>query len=165
MTEMRLDRLDVLILEEIQRDVTVPLADLAETVRSSKSAVWRRIQGMVENGVIRRQVAVVNPRSVGLNTLVFVRVRMASQSREILPQFIEAVQAYPEVVECHPLLGDIDFLLKVLVPSLEDYEHFARKLSRVEGVRQLVASVSLSQVVSTTRIPLGSAIANNGLAT
>ena len=150
-----LDALDIRILEFLQRDVSIPIADLAEHVRSSKSVVWRRMHLMLKSGVIRERVAVVDPRKVGFNVLIFVRVRMGGHSRDALPHFIKSVQNFPEVLECHSLLGDVDFLLKVIVPTLDDYEYFfTKKLSRIEGVREILSSVSVSQIVSTTQLPL-----------
>ena len=150
-----LDSLDLRILEILQQDVSTPLADVAAAVRSSKSVVWRRIQLMLATGVIRERVAVVDPRKVGLHVLVFVRVRMEGHTRDVLPQFADAVRSFPEVLECHSLLGDVDFLLKVVVPTLDDYEEFlSRKLSRIGGVREMLSSVSVNQIVSTTRLPL-----------
>ena len=150
-----LDTLDVRILEMLQRDVSMPIADLAAAVRSSKSVVWRRIQVMLANGVIRERVAVVDPRKVGLNVMVFVRVRMEGHTRDVIPRFSDAVRNFPEVLECHSLLGDVDFLLKVIVPTLDDYEDFLnRKLSRIGGVREMLSSVSVSQIVNTTQLPL-----------
>jgi Lrp/AsnC family transcriptional regulator len=150
-----LDALDIRILDVLQRDVTLPVAELAERVRSSKSVVWRRIQELIKGGVIRQRVAVVDPKRVGLDVLVFVRVRMEGHARDVLPQFIKSVQHFPEVLECHSLLGDVDFLLKVIVPTLDAYEEFfMKKLSRIEGVREVTTSVVVSEVVSTTQLPL-----------
>ena len=150
-----LDKLDMRILDVLQRDAMIPVADLAEQVISSKSVVWRRIQEMVAKGVIRERVAVVDPRSVGLNVLVFVRVRLDGQARDKLPLFVKAMENCPEVLECHSLLGDIDFLLKVVARSLDDYqEFFIKKLSRVGGIREVISSVSVGQLVPTTQLPL-----------
>lgn len=150
-----LDKLDLLILEVLQRDVTIPVFDLAEKVHSSKSVVWRRIQQMVEAGVIRERIAVVHPRSVGFNVLVFVRVRMVNHGQDCMARFAKAMLECPEVLECHTLLGDVDFLLKVVARSLDDYQDFfVRKLARVEGVREVTSSVAMNPVVSTTQLPL-----------
>lgn len=150
-----LDKLDMQILDVLQRDVTIAVFDLADKVHSSKSVVWRRVQQMVEAGVIRERVAVVHPRSVGLNVLVFVRVRMVSHAQESMMRFAKAMQECPEVLECHTLLGDVDFLVKVVARSLDDYQDFfVRKLARIEGVREVTSSVAMNPVVSTTQLPL-----------
>ena len=155
MAAKALDKLDLLILEALQRDASIPAADLAERVQSSKSVVWRRIQEMIEAGIIRSRVALLDPRKVGLNVLIFVRVKMGVHVKDSLPHFVKAIQHFPEVLECHSLLGELDFLLKVIVPTLDDYEEFfVKKLSRIDGVREIVSSVSLSEVVNTTQLPL-----------
>jgi Lrp/AsnC family transcriptional regulator len=151
----KLDRLDMLILDVLQKDVTVPVFDVAERVGSSKSVVWRRIQQMIESGVIHQRVAVLDPRSVGLSVLIFVRVRMLGHSRDRISRFADAMRNCPEVLECHSLLGDVDFILKVVTPSLEHYERFfLKKLSIVEGVGEVTSSVAMSRLVSTTQLPL-----------
>lgn len=150
-----LDSLDVRILELLQRDATLPIADIAERVASSKTVVWRRIQKLVEAGVIRERVAVLDHRKVGLGVMVIAHVKMARHGRDVLPKFLEAVRLFPQVIECHTLMGDVDFLLKILVRSVEDYEQFFwQKLSKIDGVQEISSSISMSQTVNTTRLPL-----------
>lgn len=149
-----LDALDVRILGELQRDVTTPVADIADKVDSSKTVVWRRIQRLVEEGVIRERVAVLDHRKVGLGVMVFAHIKMNRHGRDALPNFQKAVKAFPQVIECHALMGNMDFLLKILVASIEEYEQFVwHKLSQVDGVQEVVSSISMSQSVST-RLPL-----------
>lgn len=153
--EHSLDGLDVRILELLQRDATLPIADIAERVASSKTVVWRRIQKLVEAGVIRERVAVLDHRKVGLGVMVIAHVKMARHGRDVLPKFLEAIRLFPQVIECHTLMGDVDFLLKILVRSVEDYEQFFwHKLSKIDGVQEISSSISMSQTVNTTRLPL-----------
>lgn len=153
--EHSLDSLDVRILELLQRDATLPIADIAERVASSKTVVWRRIQKLVEAGVIRERVAVLDHRKVGLGVMVIAHVKMARHGRDVLPKFLEAIKLFPQVIECHTLMGDVDFLLKILVASVEDYEQFFwQKLSKIDGVQEISSSISMSQTVNTTRLPL-----------
>lgn len=150
-----LDKLEVLILEILQRDVTIPLATLAEKVHSSKSVVWRRLQRLLDSGVIRERVAILDPRKVGFDVMIFVRVRMGAHDRDLLPRFMEKVKSFPQVLECHSLLGDVDFLLKVVARDLDDYDQFfLKKLSRIEGVREMISSIAIGQFITTTRLPL-----------
>ncbi|SFF57346.1 transcriptional regulator, AsnC family [Fontimonas thermophila] len=150
-----LDALDVRILDLLQRDATLPIADIAERVASSKTVVWRRIQKLLDAGVIRGRVAVLDHRKVGLGVMVIAHVKMARHGRDVLPRFIEAVQLFPQVIECHTLMGDVDFLLKIMVESVEDYEQFFwQKLSKIDGVQEISSSISMSQTVYTTRLPL-----------
>jgi Lrp/AsnC family transcriptional regulator len=150
-----LDSLDLRILDLLQRDAATPAADIARKVSSSKTVVWRRIQRMLDSGVIRARVALVDHRKVGLGMLVFAQVKMSRHGRDVLPKFIEAVSAMPQVLECHTLMGHIDFLLKVAVPTLEDYEHFVwARLSQIDGVQEVSSAISMSQGVYTTRLPI-----------
>lgn len=153
-----LDSLDLRILDVLQRDVTLPVADIAERVASSKTVVWRRVQRLLDEGVIRARVALLDHRKLGLGIMVFAHIKMARHGRDVLPRFIEAVKAYPQVIECHTLMGDVDFLLKVVVPSIEDYEHFVwQKLSQIDGVQEISSSISIRQAINTTRLPLPAA--------
>lgn len=151
----RLDALDVRLLELLQADATLPVAELAEQLASSKTVVWRRMQRLQQLGVIRGRVALLDHRKVGLAVLIFAHVKMTRHDRDVLPKFIDAVKALPQVIECHTLMGDVDFLLKIVLASLEEYEHFVwQKLSQIDGVREISSSISLSQSVNTTRLPL-----------
>jgi len=153
-----LDALDVRILDVLQVDVTLPVAEIAERVASSKTVVWRRIQRMVDSGVIRERVAIVDHHKVGLGIMVFAHVKMSRHNRDALPTFLDAVRKLPAVIECHTLMGDVDFLLKIVVPTVQDYEYFVwNKLSQIEGVQEISSSISMSQSINTTRLPIRAA--------
>ena len=150
-----LDALDVRILEHLQRDATLPVADIAEKVESSKTVVWRRIQRLVDDGVIRERVAVLDHRKIGLGVMVFVHVKLARHGSDALAKFLDAIKPFPQVIECHTLMGNFDFLLKVIVPTIEDYEQFVwHKLSKIAGVQEVMSSISMSQPVNSTRLPV-----------
>ncbi len=151
----KLDPLDLRILDLLQEDVTLPVAEIAERVASSKSVVWRRIQGFVESGVIRERVAVLDSHKVGLGVTVFAQVKMGRHSRDVLPKFVAAIRQFPQVLECHTLMGNVDFLLKIVVSDVEEYEHFWwHELSRIDGVQEVSSSIAMSSFVLTTRLPL-----------
>lgn len=155
-----LDALDLRILDELQRDATTPVAELAERVESSKTVVWRRIQRLVEAGVIKERVAVLDPRKVGLGVMVFAQVKLSRHGKDALPKFLAAIKPFPQVVECHTLMGSVDFLLKIVVSSIEEYEQFVwQKLSKIDGVQEMHSSISMSQSIHTTRLPLKAAVA------
>lgn len=155
-----LDALDVRILEQLQRDATMPVADIADKVDSSKTVVWRRIQRLIEDGVIRERVAVLDHRKVGLGVMVFVQVKLARHGSDALSKFLDAIRPFPQVIECHTLMGNFDFLLKVIVPSIEDYEQFVwHKLSKISGVQEVMSSISMSQPINSTRLPVKAAAA------
>ncbi len=149
-----LDDLDRRILELLQEDVTLPVADIAERVASSKSVVWRRVQGFVDSGVIDRRVAVLNPKKVGYNVMVFALVKMSRHSANALPKFVESVKAIPQVLECHTTLGHVDFVLKIAASSIEEYREVVwNRLSQLE-VQEISSLISFEQSVNSTRLPL-----------
>ena len=150
-----LDALDLRILELLQRDVTLPVNDIAERVASSKSVVWRRVQRFLDSGIIRSRVAVLDTRKVGLGITVFAQVKMVRHGKNTLQKFASSINRLPEVVECHTLMGDVDFLLKIVVRDVERYQQFVwNELSQIEGVREVNSSISLSQLVESSRLPL-----------
>lgn len=152
---MLLDEMDARILDCMQDDARISLSDLADKVASSRSAVWRRIQKMETDGVIKQQTILLDAAKVGLGVMVFAHVKMQAQNRDSLPEFIEKVSSFPEVMECHTLMGDIDFILKVLVKDVQAYEDFFwNRLSHIDGVREISSSIALTAVKNTTSIPV-----------
>lgn len=151
----KLDKLDIRILDLLQQDATLAVADIAQQVASSKTVVWRRIQKYLADGVIRERVAVLDHHAIGLGVMIFAHVKMSRHGKDVLPNFLKAVKTFPQVIECHTLMGDVDFLLKIMLRSIEDYEQFFwQKLSKIEGVQEVSSSISMSQTVNTTRLPL-----------
>ena len=148
-----LDAMDIRILNILQQDASTTISQIAEMVNSSNTVVWRRVQQLTDKGIIRARVALLDHRKMGLEVMVFASVKMSRHSRDVLPQFIDAVRAFPQVIECHALMGHVDFLLKIVVPSINAYEHFVwQKLSQIEGVQEVTSSISMSQPVYTTRL-------------
>ena len=153
----QLDSLDYRLLDLLQEDAGLPVAEMAERLSSSKSVVWRRIQKLEERGVIRGRIAVLDAEKVGLGVTVFAHVKMARHGRSLLTRFVEQVRAYPQVIECHTLMGDVDFLLKIVAATVEDYRLFLwNELSQIDGVQEVSSSISMMQVVETRRLPLAS---------
>jgi Lrp/AsnC family transcriptional regulator len=146
------DALDRRILELLQDDATLALADLAEKVGSSKSVVWRRLQTFLDSGVIDRRVAVLNPKKVGYNVTVFALVKISRHNDDAVPHFVEAVKDIPQVVECHTTLGQVDFVLKILVADIDEYrETVWTRLSQLGG-QEISSLVSFEQSVNRTRL-------------
>jgi len=150
-----LEPIDLRILEILQIDVTTSTAEIARKVGSSKTVVWRRIQRLMDSGIIKERVAVLDHRKMGLSMMVFASVKMSRHGKDVLPKFMDAVKAFPQVLECHCLMGHVDFLLKVVVRSIDEYEHFVwQTLSQIDGVQEVTSAISMSQAVCTTRLPL-----------
>lgn len=150
-----MDKINSRILSILQKDACIPVTEIADRVASSKSAVSRRISKLLEDGVIKARVALLDAEKLGLSLTVFSHVKMSKHGRDALPRFIQAIRDYPQVVECHTLMGDVDFLLKIVVKDIAEYEDFFwHKLSQIDGVQEVSSSISMSQVVSTTELPL-----------
>ena len=149
-----MDRLDRKILRLLQEDSTLAVADLAKKVGLSTTPCWRRIQKMEEDGVIRRRVALLDPNKVNTKVNVFVSIRTNSHSIEWLKRFSEVVVEFPEVVEFYRMSGDVDYLLRVVVPDIAAYDAFYKRLiSRIE-IRDVSSVFAMEQIKYTTELPL-----------
>jgi Lrp/AsnC family transcriptional regulator len=150
-----LDPIDRTILTVLQADATLSTAEIAARAGASQSSVWRRIERLEAAGVIQRRVALLDRKKLGLNMMVFAHVKLGAHGQRTLPQFEEAVRRFPEVVECHTLLGETDYLLRVITRDQESYENFFRnRLTQVASVQFTNSSMAISEVKSTTELPL-----------
>jgi Lrp/AsnC family transcriptional regulator len=150
-----LDRHDLAMLRIVQTDSTLPLAELADRVGLSTTPCWRRMQRLRNEGVIAREVAILSPDHIGFSALVFAQIKLSAHGRANLAEFTAAVRELPEVQECFSLMGDFDFLLRVLMRDLKEYEtFFFSKLSGLPGVQEVRSSVALSTIKSTTVIAI-----------
>lgn len=152
---MMLDDTDRRILAALQRAGRMSHADLSDKVNLSPSACHRRVQRLEQTGVIKDYVALLNPRSVGRQTTVFVEITLLSQSEDVLDGFERAVSRLPEVLECHLMAGTADYLLKVAVEDSEDFARLHRRsLSTLPGVAKMQSSFALRTVRHTTALPV-----------
>lgn len=152
---MQLDRFERRILNLLQEDASLSTAEIAEKVGLSSSPCWRRITRLEADGLIVRRVAVLNRRKLGLETQIFAQVKLNAHGRANLDEFAAAIRGFDEVLECHVLLGDMDFLLRIVARSIEAYERFFfEKLSRIAGVQEINSTVALSEIKSTTALPV-----------
>ncbi|MFQ8430787.1 Lrp/AsnC family transcriptional regulator [Amaricoccus sp. W119] len=148
------DDLDRNILSLLQRDASLSLDEIARKVGASKTPVWNRIRKLRASGVIRAEVALLDPEKVGLESCFFVLIRTAQHDADWLERFLRAVKARPEVVEAHRLAGDIDYILKVQVPNARAYDDFYRSLIRDVSIFNVTSSLSMEVIKSTTELPL-----------
>lgn len=152
---MRLDPIDRRILHVLQREGRISNADLAERISLSASACHRRVQRLEADGYIRDYVALLDPRRIGKPTTVFVEIKLNSQSDETLEAFERGVQRIPDVLECHLMAGEADYLLKLMVEDTDDFARIHRQfLARLPGVAQMQSSFSLRTVLKTTALDL-----------
>lgn len=151
-----LDDIDKKILGLIQADATRSIQDISDDVGLSTNPCWRRIRRMEEEGVIDRRVAIVDPARVGLGATVFVTIRTKQHDREWLEAFAKGVRRLPEVVECHRMSGDIDYLLKVLVRDIPHYDDvYQRLIELVPELGDVSSAFSMERLKEGTIIDLG----------
>ena len=153
--QTELDQTDLRILSWLQRDASASVGEIAEHVGLSQSPCWRRIQRLEQDGYITDRVALLDRRKLGFNLQVFVQVRFTREGGQTLAHFEEAIRAAPEVQECYMLMGDIDFLLRVVVRDVDAYERFLRHtLAPIPGVRDITSMIALSAVKSSNQLPI-----------
>lgn len=149
-----MDRLDRKILRLLQEDSTLAVADVAKKVGLSTTPCWRRIQKLEEEGVIRRRVALLDQKMINARVTVFVSIRTNSHSNEWLLRFSEVISQFPEVVEFYRMSGDVDYLLRVVVPDIAAYDAFYQKLIQKIEIRDVSSSFAMEQIKYTTELPL-----------
>lgn len=151
---VKLDARDRRILEILQQDALTPVADLAERVGLSTTPCWRRVQRLEKAGVIRRRVALLDPGALNVPVCVFVAVRTSHHSAAWVEQFRRAVEAIPEIVEAYRMSGEIDYLLRVVVPDIAGYDQVYKKLIEKTELADVTSSFSMEELKHTTALPL-----------
>ena len=149
-----LDRLDRKILSILQEDATIPVAEVAKRVGLSTTPCWRRIQKLEEDGVILRRVALLDPKSVNTKVTVFVSIVTNQHSEEWLRRFAELIREFPEVVEFYRMSGQVDYLLRVVVPDIEAYDAFYKRLISKIEISDVSSAFAMEQIKFTTELPL-----------
>ena len=150
-----LDHVDRAILRLLQQDGRMANVDLAEAVHLSPSACLRRVRRLEEGGSIDRYVARVDPSAIGLGTDVFVEITLVGQDEGTLEEFERAVSERPEIMSCHLMAGDFDYLVHVVVRDVADYEVLHRThLAQLPGVARMVSSFALRPICDRTAVPL-----------
>ncbi|MBB3347156.1 MULTISPECIES: Lrp/AsnC family transcriptional regulator [unclassified Sphingomonas] len=151
----QLDDYERRILRELQRDGQQTVAELAAKVGLSASPCWRRIDRLEREGVIRGRVALVDRRKVGLSAHIFAQVRLNAHGRANLDEFAAAIRGFPEVLDAYVLMGTTDFMLRIVARDIDAYERFFfDKLSRLPGVQEITSTVALSEIKSTSELPI-----------
>lgn len=146
--------MDVKILKLLQQDCTRPVAEIGKEVGLSTTPCWRRMQKLEEAGVIQRRVAILDPVQVNAGVTVFVSIKTDQHSVTWLEKFHHAVVDFPEVVEFYRMSGDIDYLLRVVVPDIAAYDEFYKRLiSRIE-IAKVSSAFAMEQIKYTTELPL-----------
>ncbi|MGE1003701.1 Lrp/AsnC family transcriptional regulator [Ralstonia pseudosolanacearum] len=151
---MKLDSIDAKILEALQVDATMPIADLASQVGLSQTPCWRRVQKLKEAGVITQTVMLVDRNKVNVGVTVFVSIRTSTHSQEWFNRFHAAVQAIGEVVEFYRMSGDVDYLLRIVVPDIAAYDAVYKRLIADTNISDVSSSFAMEEIKYTTALPL-----------
>ena len=151
---MDFDSADLRILRELQQDASRSVEQIAQAVGLSQNPCWRRIKRLESEGVIARRVAIVDPAKLDVGITVFVSVRTNQHNDAWLEQFTRGVQDIPEIVEIYRMSGDVDYLLKILVRDIAEYDRIYKQLIRVTELYDVSSSFAMEQLKYTTEIPL-----------
>lgn len=150
-----MDSKDIKILALLQENASLPMNEISRRVHLSQTPCWRRIQKLEEIGVIEKRVAILNASAIGFGVSAFVEIHASDHSEQWHSKFADAVLDMPEVMEVHRMAGEVDYLLRVAVRSMEEYDAFYRRLIGKVTARRVTSRFSMERVKSTTAYPIG----------
>jgi Lrp/AsnC family transcriptional regulator len=149
-----MDAIDRKILNVLQQDASLSVAEIGQRVGLSSTPCWKRIQRLEAEGVILRRVALVDQNKVGVGINVFVSIETGDHSQEWLERFAQTVSAMPEVLEFFRMAGDVDYLLRVVVPDMAGYDAFYKKLIAAIPLKNVTSRFAMEKIKSTTALPI-----------
>ena len=149
-----MDAIDRKILAVLQQDASLSVAEIGNRVGLSSTPCWKRIQRLEADGVIQRRVAVVDQDKLGLGVTVFVSVETGDHSQEWLKHFAEVVGAMPEVMEFYRMAGDVDYMLRVVVPDIAGYDAFYKRLIAAVPLKNVTSRFAMERIKQTTALPI-----------
>ena len=150
----RLDAIDRKILAVLQEDASLSVAEIGERVGLSSTPCWKRIQRLEAEDIILRRVALVDQNKIGLGITVFVSVESSDHSEAWLKKFADAVSSMPEVMEFYRMAGDVDYMLRVAVASIQDYDAFYKKLIAAIPLKNVTSRFAMERIKQTTSLPI-----------
>jgi Lrp/AsnC family transcriptional regulator len=150
-----MDLIDRKILDLLQADATLSIAEIADRVGLSQTPCWKRIQRLEAQGVIERRVALLNPEKLGLGLTVFVSIETNDHSQAWLARFADLVTAMPEVLEFYRMAGDVDYMLRVVVPDMAAYDLFYKRLIAAIPLKNVSSRFAMERVKASTVLPIG----------
>ena len=149
-----MDRIDRAILDLLQRDGTLEVGAIADRVGLTRAPCWRRIRRLHDLGVIRGTVALLDPKKLNVGTTVFVMIKTAHHSDSWFAKFARTLDQIPEVLDIYRMSGDVDYLLRVVVPGIDAYDAVYRKLTASCEFLDISASFAMESIKQTTALPL-----------
>jgi Lrp/AsnC family transcriptional regulator, cysteine-sensing transcriptional activator len=149
-----MDKLDVKILDLLQSNADLTAAEIADRIGLSKAPCWRRIQKLEADGVIRRRIVLLDAHALNVGTTVFVTLKTGNHSEAWFQRFVRAVRDIPEVTEIHRMSGDVDYLIRIVVPDIDTYDVVYKRLISAVEFQDVSASFALETIKHTTALPL-----------
>ena len=149
-----MDKKDKAILEALQQDATMTVSDLAAAIGLSKSACWRRIQNLESSGIIGARVTLLNQQALGLNLTVYAAVKTHEHTKAWFDQFHAVTTAMPNVMEVHRMSGDVDYLIRAVVPDMNSYDEMYKEMISRINLFDVSSSFSMETIKYTTALPL-----------
>ena len=149
-----MDAIDRKILAVVQEDASLSVAEIGSRVGLSSTPCWKRIQRLEADGVIQKRVALIDPVKIGLGITVFVSVETGDHSQDWLGRFAETVGSMPEVMEFYRMAGDVDYMLRVVVPDIAGYDTFYKKLIGTVPLKNVTSRFAMEKIKSTTSLPI-----------
>jgi Lrp/AsnC family transcriptional regulator len=150
----QMDAIDRKILAVVQEDASLSVAEIGSRVGLSSTPCWKRIQRLEADGVITKRVALIDPTKIGLGITVFVSVETGDHSQEWLGRFAEMASGMPEVMEFYRMAGDVDYMLRVVVPDIAGYDTFYKKLIGTVPLKNVTSRFAMEKIKSTTVLPI-----------
>jgi Lrp/AsnC family transcriptional regulator len=152
--EVQVDAIDRKILAVLQENAALSVAEIGSRVGLSSTPCWKRIQKLEADGVIQKRVALVDQDRIGLNISVFVSIESGDHSQDWLDRFAKTVTAMPEVMEFYRMAGDVDYMLRVVVPDIAGYDTFYKRLIAAVPLKNVTSRFAMEKIKSTTSLPI-----------
>ncbi|HMG78027.1 MAG TPA: Lrp/AsnC family transcriptional regulator [Xanthobacteraceae bacterium] len=149
-----MDAIDRKILAVLQENAALSVAEIGSRVGLSSTPCWKRIQRLESEGVIQKRVALVDQDRIGLGVSIFVSIETGDHSQEWLGRFAQVVGAMPEVMEFYRMAGDVDYMLRVVVPDIAGYDTFYKKLIAAVPLKNVTSRFAMEKIKSTTALPI-----------
>jgi len=153
-----MDAIDRKILAVVQEDAALSVAEIGQRVGLSSTPCWKRLQRLEADGVITGRVALVDPDKIGLGITVFVSVETGDHSQDWLKRFADVVGAMPEVMEFYRMAGDVDYMLRVVVRDMQDYDGFYKRLIGTVALKNVTSRFAMERIKSTTVLPIAARV-------
>lgn len=151
---MKIDEADRRILALLQENADLSVAEIGSRIGLSSTPCWRRIQNLEKQGVIRKKVALLDRRAVDVPLTVFVMIRTSQHNDSWLEKFAKGVSEIPEVLEFYRMSGTVDYLLRIVVPSVETYDAVYKRLISIADLAEVSSSFAMEEIKYTTALPL-----------